>query len=99
MLWIVWYWEVKVENNTMDWGSGPEMLCQRDEGDWMRGQRGKGGVLYGFGALCRLYHSVFTRYLINGNRYMNSIFNFTYNIKISNSWFNHYHISSFFNII
>ena len=58
MLWIVWYWKVKVENYTMDWGSGPDMFCQRDEGDWMSGQRGKGGVLYGFGALCRLYHSV-----------------------------------------
>ena len=45
MLWIVWYWKVKVENYTMDWGSGPDMVCQRDEGDWMSGQRGKGGVL------------------------------------------------------
>ena len=58
MLWIMWYWKVKVENYTMDWGSGPNMLFQRDEGDWMSGQRGKGRVLYGFGALCCLYHSV-----------------------------------------
>ena len=29
----------------MDWGSGLDMLCQRDEGDWMSGLRGKGGVL------------------------------------------------------
>ena len=45
MLWIVWYWKVKVENYTMDWGSGLDRLCQRDEGDGMSGLRGKGGVL------------------------------------------------------